>query len=140
VIGAAPGRVAAVVSGDDKQIVLLQSRQEFAQSVIECFQRSGIAPDIATVAVDGIKIDEVGKQEAALLQRIKAFQGAIEQAFIAVALQDSTRSAMRENIPDLADGDDVAAGLGCKIKDGPTRRRNGIVAAVVGPGIASVRR
>src|SRR4051794_25984711 len=101
-IGAAPGRIAAMVGSDDEQIVRFQTRQQIGQSAVERFQGGGIPHDIPTMSVAGIEIDEVREQKTAVLQRIETFQGPVEQSFVAVALQDSPGSTMRENIADLA--------------------------------------
>src|SRR5437588_7405804 len=67
VIGAAPGRIAAMVGSDDEKIVRFQTRQQVGQPVVERFQGGGIPHDVAAMAVVGIEIDEVRKQKPAVL-------------------------------------------------------------------------
>ena len=73
-----------------------------------------------------------------MLERVEAFQCAIEQAVIAVALQDAPCAAMRENIADLADTYDIAPRRRRKIENRPTRRGNAVVATIMGPFVESV--
>ena len=130
VISATPRRIATVICGDDDEIVGCELRLQFLESAIERFERAGIARDVAPVSVNRIEIDEVGEQQTTVRERLHALDRAVEKTIVAVRLQYSSGSRMRENVVDLADCDDVAAGRGGRIENGRRRRRHGIIAAV----------
>src|SRR3954451_6849241 len=97
-IGATPGRVAAVIGGDDQQIVRFQTLAKLRQAAIEFLQRKRITGGIAAMTIDRIEIDEVGKQQPAVLQTVDAFKGAVEQRVVAGCLQDFAGSGTAKNI------------------------------------------
>jgi hypothetical protein len=58
VIGSVPGRAAAMIG---RQIVALQSREQFRHPSIERFQSCCVAGEVAPVAVDRVEIDKIGE-------------------------------------------------------------------------------
>jgi hypothetical protein len=60
-IGAGPGRIAAVICGDHKQVVIFEYIEQFRQPGIEIFQRAGVTLDVATVTILRVEVDEIGK-------------------------------------------------------------------------------
>ena len=63
VVGAAEGRVVAVVGGDDQQILPRAGGQESGEPGIEFRQRPRIARRVAAVAVFAVEIDQVGEDQ-----------------------------------------------------------------------------
>ena len=59
VVAARPGRVVAVVGGEDCQVARAQRVQELRQTVVERFQLGSIAGYIAPVPPQLVEIDEV---------------------------------------------------------------------------------
>lgn len=59
VVGAGPGRVVAVVGGEAQEIAVAQFGQKLGQAGIEFFEGAAVADGVATVAKDGVEIDEV---------------------------------------------------------------------------------
>jgi hypothetical protein len=114
-------RIAAMVCGDDQQIVQVQSGQQIGKPPVERFERCRITHKVAAVAVDRIEVDEVRKQQAAVRKGRKTFQRPVEQGVVTVPSQDATGSAMGEDVADFADRDRVTAGGGGEVKDGPPR-------------------
>src|SRR5947209_6836496 len=58
VVGAAPGRITAMVGGDDDNVVSLESCADVGNAPVEFFERGSIAGGIAAVSVNGVEIDE----------------------------------------------------------------------------------
>ena len=55
-IGALVGGVAAVIGGEDEQVVIAHQRLDFGQAGVEVFQRLAVALHVAAVAIDGIGV------------------------------------------------------------------------------------
>ena len=66
VIRSLPGRVAAMVRGDDDEIAGLQPLLQLRQAPVERLERRRIANDIAAVTVERVEIDEVGEDQVAV--------------------------------------------------------------------------
>ena len=140
-VGALPGRIAAVIGGDDRQIAGLQFRLEFGQPPIELFQRRGVARHVAAVAEQHVEIDEIGEQEIAVLQPLERGQRGVEQGVVAGRLDDFAHPLMGEDIADLADADDAPTGGHHPVQQRRFGWRNRIVAPIGGafetPGIVA---
>src|SRR5262245_42344383 len=78
VVGAAPGRIATVIGHDDDEIVAAQRRSKLRDAGIECFERRGVAGNIAAMAVERVEVDVVREQQAAVRQRLQTFHGPLE--------------------------------------------------------------
>ena len=63
VIGSWPSGVVAVVGRDDEQIVLVNPREKSAEPVIEGGERLSVSLRVAAVAVEHVKVAEVGEEE-----------------------------------------------------------------------------
>jgi hypothetical protein len=101
VIGAAPGRVTTVIAGDDDQIVAVQSSLQLWQAAVETLKSRSVALNIAAMTIVGVEIDEVGEKQAAVEQFTLSLKHRIEQCVVAGGLDNSTGSAMSEDIADL---------------------------------------
>ena len=71
VIGAAPGRIAAVIGGDDQEIAVAQLCQELRQAPVERLERARIAFDIAAMAMLHVEIDEIDDDQSAIGERVE---------------------------------------------------------------------
>src|SRR3546814_6586787 len=85
-IGAAPGRVAAMVRRQDDEIARPQAPMDFRQSEIERFQCRRIAGNVAAVAVELVEIDEIGEDEVAVVGRVHGVQRSGHEGGIAIGL------------------------------------------------------
>ncbi|MNZ93239.1 hypothetical protein D3C78_1122980 [compost metagenome] len=79
VVGARPGRVTAVVSGEDNDVFIFNQFQQLRQATVEQLQRGGIAGNVTAVAVRGVKINEVGEHNGVVAGFFHFDQGGIEQ-------------------------------------------------------------
>ena len=132
VVGAAPGRVVAVVGGQDQQIVRAQRGDELGQPGVEGLERRGVAGDVAAVAVDRVEIDEVGEDEVAVAGHVDGVEGAVEQRHVAAALDLVGDAVAGEDVGDLADGVDLAGRPLDPVEQRRLGRRDREVAAVAG--------
>ena len=127
-----PGRVAAMVGGDQRKIARAQRGAQFGQARIERFQRGRIARHVAAVAVERVEVDEVGEDERAV-RGVPCFRERRVEHRHVVLRQDGARdAAMGEDVGDLADRHHGAAGRGDAIEQGVGVRRRGQVLAVGG--------
>ena len=62
-IEAAPGRIVAVIGGDDAKIVGAHRRGDFRQARVEGLEARRIAGDIAAMAEFGVEIDEIDENQ-----------------------------------------------------------------------------
>ena len=61
VVGAAKRRIAAVIRGDDHEVICAQDGIKLGQAAIERFERGGVAGDVAAMAVERIEVNKVGE-------------------------------------------------------------------------------
>src|SRR5439155_4946782 len=73
-IGAFPGRIAAVVGGEDEKIAGPEKRERLGYALIEGLECGRISFDIAAVAMERIEIDEIGHCQSAVLERRPGFE------------------------------------------------------------------
>src|SRR5260370_40233936 len=64
-VGAAPGRIATVIGGDDREIARAQRLAERRQPGIEALERPSIASRVAAMAVERVEIVEIGEDQRA---------------------------------------------------------------------------
>src|SRR3954451_9815990 len=127
VIGARPGRIAPMIRRYDCEIIRSKRSFELRQPGIERLQGSRVSADVATVAVQSIEVDEIREQKAPVGQGIHALQRSVKQLLIPGCLQYAARAGVREDVPDLAHGDDGAACIAGAIEDGRRRRRYRVI-------------
>lgn len=66
VVGAAEGRVVAVVGGDDQEIAGPQSAEQLRQAAVEMLKAGRVAGRVAAMTMIGIEVDEIGEGQAAI--------------------------------------------------------------------------
>src|SRR3954470_13374490 len=98
VVGTGPCRIAAVIGGDDQEVVVIQDVQQFGQSRIEVLQRLRIAGYVPAMAVQGVEVDEIGEQQAAIVKLVQSIQHGREQGPVAVAFEIAAGASMSENV------------------------------------------
>ena len=122
VCGAQIGRVAAVIRGDDQQIVGLQHGQQPAQRYVKRGRRRRIAVDIPAVAVQHIKIDQIDKG-----QPVKIRFGQLQQTLLPLRVAPGGEclrdAAAGKDIVDLSHADHVFSRLGQQIQHRFARRQ-----------------
>jgi hypothetical protein len=133
VISAAPGGIAAVIRGNDQEIIASQPFEQLRQSCVERFESCGISGNVPAMTVDRIEIDEVGKQQSALRQAVQSIKGGIEEGVIAIAARIPSGPPVREDVVDLADGHDITTVTLGNVQERAFRGRNGEIPAVRGP-------
>ena len=74
VVAAAPGGIAAVIGGDDDKVAVFESHVELRQAPIEGFERRRIARHVTPVAEIRVEIDEIGKDQIAVLRFFERFE------------------------------------------------------------------
>ena len=79
VVGAWPGRVAAVVSGEDDDVIPFHQLQQLWQTAVEQLQRGSIASHVTAVAVGGVEINKVGEHDGVVTGFFHLDQGGVEQ-------------------------------------------------------------
>ena len=110
VVGAAPGRVVAMVGGQHQEIVLLDCRDKLRQTAIESHQRLGITRNIAPVAIFLVEIDEIGDDQRPVMRHCERLERAVEQGHVAGGLELVGDALAGEDIGDLAYGKHITTG------------------------------
>ena len=111
VVRAAEGRVVAVIGGDDADVARAEKRGDLRDPGVEGLERRRIAGDVALMPELGVEIDEIGEDEPASRQAAKGLERERQHGHVAGGLALSAGRAMREDVADLADAHDGAAGL-----------------------------
>ena len=65
VVGAGEARVAAVICGEQQQVVRAETRQQLAQRAVEGRQRRGVAVLVAAVAEAAVEVHKIDKAKPA---------------------------------------------------------------------------
>ena len=131
-VGAVPARIAAVIGADDGDVARPQRGAERGQPGIKGGERGGVARDVAAMAVERVEIVEIREDQGARRRRACGGEHGIEGRRV-VRRRDRAGDALAgENIGDLADGVDGAAGGNQAIEQGRCRRRHRIVVAIGG--------
>jgi hypothetical protein len=134
VVGARPGRIVAVIGGEDREVAGSQTRQEVARLGVEGLERARIAGHVARMAVIAVELDEVAKGQGTRLSLARQPAKMFQKVVVRSALVHRADAAMGEDVVDLAHrmhhpprgrGPVHQRGLG---------RRDGVVAPVAGPG------
>lgn len=86
VVGAAPGRIAAMVGGQDHHVARFQPAVEIGQACVEGFERGGIAGHVAAMAVKHVEIHEIGEDERPVFGLSMASRLASNSAMLPLAL------------------------------------------------------
>src|SRR5947209_17155155 len=97
-----------MVGGDDQKVVASQALQQLRQACVEGFERCGVSGHVAAMAVSRVEIHEIREQQAAVLKTMQLFERGVEQCMIAVAPRVPSGAAVREDVVDLPDRDDIA--------------------------------
>ena len=97
-----------MVSRDQQQIIRTQRRQNMTQTLIKVHQRLAKALWIATVAIHGVKVDQVREAETGevFFQHLVNVIHPVHIAFVMVGLIDATA---REDVVGLANYDHLVA-------------------------------
>ncbi len=132
VVGAAPGRVAAVVGGQHHHIALLHQLEQLRQTGVEVLQRVGVALHVTAVAVGGVEVHEVGEDDGVVTGGLHLFQGSVPQLGQTGALHLLGDALLGIDVGDLADGDHLAARVLHVVQHGRRRRQHGVVVTVAG--------
>lgn len=100
--------IITMVSRDQQQIIRTQRRQNMTQTLIKVRQRLAKALWIATVAIHGVKVDQVREAETGevFFQHLVNVIHPVHIAFVMVGLIDATA---REDVVGLANYDHLVA-------------------------------
>src|SRR5579883_1633298 len=128
-IEAAPGRIVAVIGGDDAVIVRPHRGDDLRQPSIERFEAGRVAGNVAAMAVFGIEIDQIDENQSAIRDARQSLKRQVDMRHIVRAFHLPAGMAMGENVADLADRDDVAPRFGGALEKIAGRRRDGEVLA-----------
>src|SRR5262249_30411488 len=105
-----------------------------AEPSVEGFETGRVARDVAAMAPFRVKIDQIHEDETALRGRRERLEEKIDIAVVVRALAFVASVAMGEDVADLADRDDGAAGAGRSLQKVSVRRGNGEILAIGGAG------
>ncbi len=109
VVGAWRGRIVAVIGGDDQQIAGLDPRQQRRQSRVESLEVGGVALGIVAMPVHGVKVDQVGEDQASRC-RVERALDFVHAVRIAGRVHRVRNTAAGKQVLDLADGDNRRPG------------------------------
>ena len=131
-VGGDVGRVAAVICGDEEQIIGAQSVQQSSQLAVERLQCSSISGSVVAVAVLGVEVDEIGEDEIGVgtACQVDRLPHSIGIRFGANLGVDADAV---ENVGDLAQADDPFSPLVRTFHDRFARRSDREVFAVRRP-------
>ena len=131
VVGGDVGRIAAVIGGDEEQIVVAHVAEERGQLAVERLQRFRVSGRVVAMAVLRIEVDEVREDEIGvrLADQIDRLAHAVGVVLGADLLRDADAV---EDVGDLAEADDLLAGVEGALDDGQAGRPDGEVLAVRG--------
>ena len=129
---AAPGRIVAVIRGDDRKIVGAQRGLDLGQPRVEGFEAGGVTGDIAAVAVFGVEIDEIDEDKPAVVRCLQRLHQQVDMFRVRLALQLEAGVAMGEDVADLANRHDRPPCRRRSRKQIAGQRRNREILAVGG--------
>ena len=110
VVEAPVGRVVAVVGGDAGNSRSGRIAASISPSRDRSFEAGGEAGNVAAMAPFGVEIDEVDEDQPALGRVLQRSRSRSTLPSLLLPLRSSPGVAMGENVADLADRDDGAAG------------------------------
>src|SRR5580704_14606702 len=134
VIKAAKSRIVAVVGGDDAIVSRHHRRFDGAKPSIKSFETGGITGDVAAMAPFGVEIDQVDDNQGALRRRPERIDEEVDIPIVALALALVPSVAVGEDVANLSNRDNCAAGAGGPLQNIALRRRHGEILAVGGAG------
>ena len=139
VIGAAPGRVVAVIGGDDDEVVLVDPREEAGEPRVELDQRLRVAGDVAAVAVEHVEIDEV-REDQPVVGRVPQLVDRGHAFGVRGRGRRARDAAAGEDVADLAHAFDREPGFLDRVEHGARRHHRIIVPAARALPRAGLRR
>src|SRR5829696_6730861 len=130
VVGAAEGRVVAVVGGDDQEILVPKGVEEFREALVEALQVPGHPFRVAPVAVLRVEVHEVGEDQAALDAPEGSEDGVYLRGVVGLPREVLGYALAVEDVPYLADRDHRLAGPFYAVHVRFLRRAYAVVVAV----------
>lgn len=85
VVSAWPSWVAAVVSREDKDVIVLHQFHHFVDASIEVLKRSGVTRHITAVAISRVEINKVGEDDGVIARRFDLLKCRFKSAGMPVA-------------------------------------------------------
>src|SRR5450756_1064343 len=104
-------RIAAMVGGDEQDIVMLHRPQQLGNLLIKTLQSDRIASHIAAVAEEHVKVDQVGEQQPFPVVGLDQLDRLLDAFLIAVDVEMLREPLTRKQVVGLADADDIHTGL-----------------------------
>src|SRR3954468_13548840 len=132
VIGAVPGRIVAMIGGDDDKITGSQPRGQIGQPGVETLKRGRITRDVAAMPIERVEVVEVGEGQASIRERFHYTGSRLYCVGVIRRLDHAAGGAMGEDIRNLADRDDRASGCLRPLQDGASGRGHSVIAPWVG--------
>ncbi len=129
-VAAAPGRIAAVIGGQKRDIAGPHAAMHVGQPPVEGFQRCRIAGHVAAMAVIHVEIDEIGEHQVARCRLFDCLQRFFHDGMVAGGLDDTGDALMGENVADLADRMHPVTRLHHPVEQRRFRRKHGKIAPV----------
>ena len=132
-VSAGPAWVAAVVSGQDQNVIFTHQLHQLRQTAVEQFQARSITGDIATMSPGRVEINEVGEDDGLITGFFHLFDGGVEQRVQTGGFHFFGDAAVSVDIRDFTDGNHVTVFFVDQfLQHGRCWRLNGQVVAVTG--------
>ena len=112
-----------MIGGQHHDVVRAEQRIQLRQTRVDVLQRRRVACDIASMAVGGVQINQVGEYHGVVLRRAHRRQRCVQQLGQAGRFDLVRDADVGINIGDLADGNDFAAALFDQFLQNRRRRR-----------------
>lgn len=117
---------------NDEEIVGFQSRQEGRKGGIELLQGLTVTQNIATVAMESVKVDEVGHDEGAFSSSLESGQGLLPECRVATGPDFLAYASVSVDVADLAYAENRTVRLADFLKDSGSRGRDCEIVTVAG--------
>ena len=118
-----------MVGGDHEQVALPERPQHGRQRGVKRLQRGGIALHVVAVAVEHVKIDQIGEDQLARPALQKALCGGNTRRVV-FRMVDRRDAAVAEDVLDLADADHLVPRPVQRVQDRVVEGRERIIAPV----------
>ena len=124
VIGTRRRGVAAMIGGDDDDILIIESAYQFAEAFVECVEAGGISLHVIAMAVKHVCLYEVCKDEPVAPFAIG--KHSLPHLFVCVSAQIHRDASAAKNVVDFADCRHLFALFAKGVKQRLAKRRDAV--------------
>ncbi|MNE21867.1 hypothetical protein D3C80_1150480 [compost metagenome] len=132
-VSAGPAWVAAVVSGQDQNVIFTHQLHQFRQTAVKQLKPSSVTGDIATVAPGRVEVHEVGEDDCLVARFFHLFDGGVKQRIQTGGFHFFGDAAVSVDVRDFTHGNHLAIFLINQfLQHGRGWRFNGQIVTVTG--------